>query len=107
MTLAEVESRLYEFRDQHKICSKGALAVMLHISRFAKNNNFPLIAEQLITDKTGQVQGLGRSSVQRILNDYGIHLILAEEGGRTSRGSLGTHDTRAFGICLQPNCSRT
>lgn len=35
------------------------------------------------------MKGLGRSAVQAILSDYGITKILAEEGGRTSRGSMG------------------
>jgi hypothetical protein len=35
------------------------------------------------------VAGLGREAVQRILSDHGITKVLAEEGGRTSRGSLG------------------
>jgi hypothetical protein len=35
------------------------------------------------------VTGLSKSAVQAILKDYGIVRVLAEEGGRTSRGSLG------------------
>ena len=41
-----------------------------------------------MADSGGQVQGLGREAVQRILADYHITQILAEEGGRTSRGSI-------------------
>ncbi len=33
--------------------------------------------------------GLGKFSVQSILKDHGINRVLAEEGGRTSRGSIG------------------
>jgi len=35
------------------------------------------------------VAGLGKAAVQKILESYGIQKVLAEEGGRTSRGSLG------------------
>lgn len=41
-----------------------------------------------MADSGGQVQGLGREAVQRILTDYHITQTLAEEGGRTSRGSI-------------------
>jgi len=35
------------------------------------------------------VSGLGKSAVQSILEAFGISKVLAEEGGRTGRGSLG------------------
>jgi Domain of unknown function (DUF4928) len=41
------------------------------------------------TDEGGQVAGLGKAAVQAILAENGIFKVLAEEGGRTSRGSLG------------------
>ena len=49
----------------------------------------PLDPEKLLTEGGGQVLGLGRSAVQSILNRYGIERMLAAEGGRTSRGSIG------------------
>jgi hypothetical protein len=51
--------------------------------------SFPLQESDFITEKEGQVKGLGKSAVQAILSDYGIAKVLAEEGGRTSRGSMG------------------
>ena len=90
MNNAELFQRLHAFQVERKIGSKGALAVVLHLTRFARENGLPLQVAQLITEGTGQVHGLGRASVQRVLKDYGIQTILAEEGGRTSRGSLGT-----------------
>jgi hypothetical protein len=84
-----LEKRLTEFRDANSLKKKGELAVMLHITRLAAENGLPLDPETLKTDKEGQVKGLGKTRVQHILNDYGITRILAEEGGRTSRGSLG------------------
>ncbi|MDO8412293.1 MAG: DUF4928 family protein [Gallionellaceae bacterium] len=89
MTKDEIAQKLSAFRDENKINGKGALAVVIHISRYAKENGLPLDADALITEGSGQVLGLGKGAVQRILNDYAITLILAEEGGRTSRGSIG------------------
>ena len=90
MNSNELTTRLTEFRDNNKIKGKGALAVVIHISRYAKEKGLPLDVEQLITKKGsgGQVLGLGKGSVQRVLKDYGITQVLAEEGGRTSRGSI-------------------
>jgi len=51
--------------------------------------DLPLEAERLITEGGGQVLGLGKGAVQAILNRHGITRVLAAEGGRTSRGSLG------------------
>lgn len=89
MNNANLAIRLLAFLDENKIKGKGALAVVLHISRYALENGLPLDADKLITDGEGQVLGLGKASVQRILNDHGITQILAEEAGRTSRGSIG------------------
>lgn len=55
----------------------------------AKAMGLPLDAERLRTGKEGQVLGLGKAKVQLILARHGIERVLAEEGGRTSRGSLG------------------
>ena len=68
--------------------SKGRLSVMLHITRLALDKGLPLDQETLRTPKTGQVAGLGKKRIQSILNDHGITHVLAQEGGRTSRGSL-------------------
>lgn len=89
MNGAELAARLVAFRDEKRIRGKGSLAVVIHISRYAKENGLPLDADGLITEGSGQVLGLGKGSVQRILNDHGITQVLAEEGGRTSRGSIG------------------
>lgn len=85
----DISNKLSSFRDASKIRGKGALAVAIHISRYARENGLPLNADTLITEGSGQVLGLGKGAVQRILNEYGITQVLAEEGGRTSRGSIG------------------
>lgn len=87
--MTSLEKQLTEFRNDKGLKSKGQLAVMLHITRLAIENGLPLDPETLRTDKEGQVKGLGKGRVQNILKDYEITRVLAEEGGRTSRGSLG------------------
>lgn len=87
--MTSLEKALIQFRDGNSVKSKGQLAVMLHITRLAIENGLPLDPEALRTDKEGQVKGLGKGRVQNILKCYGITRVLAEEGGRTSRGSLG------------------
>lgn len=85
----ELIRRLSEFQKTNNITNKGALSVVLHISRFALENGLPLDPEKLKTKNAGQVLNLGKSSIQNILKDYNISQVLAEEGGRTSRGSIG------------------
>ena len=87
--MTKLEKQLAEYQKDKKLTSKGKLAAILFVSRLAKREGLPLNSAVLITDQKGQVQGLGKSSVQAILKDYGIARVLAEEGGRTSRGSLG------------------
>lgn len=87
--MANLEQRLHEYKEQKKFRGKGQLAVMLHITRLAAEHGLPLDAASLRTQKEGQVAGLSKSRIQTILKDHGIERILAEEGGRTSRGSLG------------------
>lgn len=85
----QVQKQLYAYMHTHKMYNKGALCVALVVSRYAKDNGLPISPEQLLTGQKGQVRGLGKSHVQAILNEYGITRVLAEEGGRTSRGSIG------------------
>lgn len=74
---------------QPKFLRKGGLCVALVVTRTAKEKGLPLNAESLRTVEQGQVAGLGKAAVQKILEEHGIAKVLAEEGGRTSRGSLG------------------
>lgn len=84
-----LEQALHEYQQRRKLTTKGKLAAMLFVSRLALKQGLPLQASALLTDQKGQVQGLSKGAVQAILADYGILRVLAEEGGRTSRGSLG------------------
>ena len=84
----DLYNRLREFQSCHGITGKGPLSVMLVLTRRAGDMSPPFTPEDFVTKKGGQVKGLGGSAVQAILKDHGIERILAEEGGRTSRGSL-------------------
>lgn len=75
--------------NQRKFLNKGGLCVGLVVTRTAQDKGLPLAPDSLRTDERGQVAGLGKAAVQSILAEYGITKVLAEEGGRTSRGSLG------------------
>ena len=85
----KLEKKLKEFAQKHKMRSKGPICVALVITRHAKKQGLPLDPDSLLTNGGGQVVGLGKSAVQSILKDHNIDRVLAEEGGRTSRGSVG------------------
>lgn len=84
-----LEQELHEYQQRRKLTTKGKLAAMLFVSRLARKQGLPLQASALLTDQKGQVQGLSKGAVQAILAEHGVIRVLAEEGGRTSRGSLG------------------
>lgn len=84
-----LESYLSDFQILNNFNGKGPLCVALVITRHAKESGLPLNPDNLLTKSNGQVLGLGKGAVQKILKDYGITKVLAEEGGRTSRGSVG------------------
>lgn len=69
--------------------SKGPLCVALVITEVAKKHGLPLDHSKLLTGASGQVKGLGKAGVQKVLKRHGITRVLASEGGRTSRGSIG------------------
>lgn len=81
--------KLEAFVVESKMTGRGALCVALVVTRHAKHLGLPLDDSKLLTDGGGQVLGLGKGAVQAILRDHGITKVLAEEGGRTSRGSIG------------------
>lgn len=84
-----LKQHLADFAKNNKFISKGPLCVALVVTEHAKRRGLPLDAETLLTNGGGQVLGLGKSAVQSILNRHGIDRVLAAEGGRTSRGSIG------------------
>ncbi len=83
-----LETRLEAFASYYKIRGKGPLSLVLVLSRKAREQKPPFSGNDFLTPQGGQVAGLGRGAVQPILAEYGIDRVLAEEGGRTSRGSI-------------------
>jgi hypothetical protein len=90
--MKKLEAQLADFVKRSKFKGKGALCVALVITQRARTG-LPLDPAQLMTPGVGQVAGLGKSQVQAILAKHGIDRVLAEEGGRTSRGSVGNMRT--------------
>lgn len=88
-SLATLERRLEDFAKNNRFSGKGHLCVALVVTWHAKKRGLPLKPNDLLTKAKGQVANLGKSTVQAILKDHGIDHVLAEEGGRTSRGSVG------------------
>ena len=81
---------LAQYQTQNKLSGKGQIATMIFASRLVLNKGLPFDAVKgITTEGEGQVKGLSKSAVQAILKDHGISRVLAEEGGRTSIGSLG------------------
>jgi hypothetical protein len=87
-TSSGLERRLETFADQQNMMGKGALSLALVLTRQAAAREMPLDPNDFLTRQGGQVAGMGKSAVQSILRDHGIYRVLAEEAGRTSRGSI-------------------
>ena len=85
----DLQSTLQIFCKEHNFGRKGPLCVALVITQHARKMGLPLDPDKLLTDAGGQVLGLGKGAVQAVLTRYGITRVLAAEGGRTSRGSIG------------------
>lgn len=86
--MSDLEKRLSAFVTANRIKGKGPLSVVIVITRIASKMPFPINPDEMLTERGGQVKGLGKSAVQAVLKDYGIERVLSEEGGRTSRGSI-------------------
>ncbi len=83
-------AELEAYKTRSHLTGKGQIATMIFASRLARKSGLPFDVEKgITTEGEGQVKGLGKGSVQAVLADYKIGRVLAEEGGRTSRGSLG------------------
>lgn len=85
----DLQEALTAFTKDKKFNRKGPLSVALVITQQARATGLPLDPGQLLTAGGGQVLGLGKGAVQTVLNRHGITRVLASEGGRTSRGSIG------------------
>ncbi len=82
------QQELEAFAAEQRFQGKGPLCVALVVTEHAKEMGLPLDPDKLVTEGGGQVLGLGKGAVQAVLKRHGIERVLAEEGGRTSRGSL-------------------
>lgn len=89
MNVSDAQTALASFCQEHRFSGKGALCVALVVTQHARQCGLPLDAAALLTDGGGQVLGLGKTQVQAVLARHGIDRVLAAEGGRTSRGSIG------------------
>lgn len=99
----DFERELRDFARKQKFSGKSPLCVALVVTDHAKIRGLPLDPSELLTEKGGQVLGLGKSKVQSILSRHGIERVLAEEGGRTSRGSL--EKMRTYVSFLNVHCA--
>ena len=79
-----LNKQLEAFAKASKMTGRGAICVALVVTRHAKKMGLPLAASRLLTNKGGQVLGLGKGAVQAILREHNITKVLAEEGGRTA-----------------------
>jgi hypothetical protein len=84
----DLRETLIAFTVEKKFRGKGPLSVALIVTDHARKRGLPLSADELITEGGGQVLGLGKGAIQKILAKHDITRVLAAEGGRTSRGSL-------------------
>lgn len=84
-----LQETLEAFTKSQKFNRKGSLCVALVMTQYARAKGLPLDPAELLTEGGGQVFGLGRGAVQTILQRHDITRVLASEGGRTSRGSIG------------------
>ena len=85
----DLQETLATFTKDKKFNRQGPLCVALVMTQQARKAGLPLDPGQLLTEGGGQVLGLGKGAVQSILTRHGITRVLASEGGRTSRGSIG------------------
>lgn len=83
------EEKLETLFRKNRMGGKGALCVGLAVTRYARTHSLPIEPTDLLTGGQGQVSILGKAPIQKILAEHGIVRVLAEEGGRTSRGSVG------------------
>lgn len=87
--MVNAKERLRAFQNKNNIVTKGPLSLVIQFTRMVRGKTFPLNPNNYQTSGKGQVAGLSGSKLKKILKEHGINQILAAEGGRTSRGSMG------------------
>ena len=83
------KNELEDFRYDQKVKGKGALALVVQLTRAFSKDEFPIDPANYVTGKQGQVAGLGDANLRKILAEHGITRQLAKEAGRTNRGNMG------------------
>lgn len=83
------KDELDDFRYGQKVKGKGALSLVVQLTRAFSKDSLPINPADYVTGKQGQVAGLGESNLRKILADHGITRQLAKEAGRTNRGNMG------------------
>jgi len=81
--------RLVRFQVENNVTTKGPLALVVQLTDALSRHTRPWRSDEFITEKEGQVAGLGGGNLKKILARHGITRTLAAEGGRTSRGNMG------------------
>lgn len=76
------------FGRSNNVRGKGPLAIMVQLTRAFSADELPIDPSDYVTEKQGQVAGLGESNLKRILGEHGVTRQLAKEAGRTSRGGM-------------------
>ena len=89
MPAVDLQNALTTFTKDNSFRGRGPLCVALVMTQHARSMRLPLDPANLLTEGGGQVLGLGKGAVQTILGRHGVTRVLAAEGGRTSRGSIG------------------
>lgn len=84
----ELSKILFEFVEKKRFRGKGPLCVALNVTQHARKMGLPLDPDKLLAKRGAQVLGQGKAAVQAVLKRHGIVRVLAQEGGRTSRGSV-------------------
>jgi hypothetical protein len=100
-----ISERLAAFAHEQGINTKGTLSMVLVLTRKAATRTPPYDPRTFLTSKGGQVAGLSGAAIQSVLADHGIVRVLSEEGGRTSRGSIG-HMTAYMQLLNEMHASR-
>lgn len=83
------KDELDDFRYAQNVKGKGALALVVQLTRAFSKDSLPIDPADYVTGKQGQVAGLGESNLRKILAEHGIKRQLAKEAGRTNRGNMG------------------
>lgn len=83
------DDELDDFRYSQKVKGKGALALVVQLTRAFSHDTLPVDPADYVTGKQGQVAGLGEGNLRKILAEHGITRQLAKEAGRTNRGNMG------------------